>query len=267
MKLRRAKRFIQMGSLVGGMMMFLVAGQAHALLIDTFDTDQGPVIVETTSTTHDTTVTGGGVIGGEREMLVHCGTGCSNLKRIFGVVDNGVFSHSQDQGVTGYTVLTWDGTTGGDDALSVDANTGFGDTDFTDGGSEIGLYYKIIDDDVNFDLTFTAYTDAGNYSNLVVSHSGPITDSNFVALYSNFSTVAGLGVDFQHVRALQLRIEASAPNLDMSFDFIRTTGGDDCVIDCNPNELPEPGTWILFGTGLIGVAGYGWRRNKGLTRI
>ena len=25
---------------------------------------------------------------------------------------------------------------------------------------------------------------------------------------------------------------------------------------------PEPGTWVLMGTGLVGLLGYGWRRKK-----
>jgi hypothetical protein len=30
----------------------------------------------------------------------------------------------------------------------------------------------------------------------------------------------------------------------------------------NPNPMPEPGTWLLFSTGLVGMLGYGWRRVK-----
>ena len=38
--------------------------------------------------------------------------------------------------------------------------------------------------------------------------------------------------------------------LDVTIDFIETT------------NLPEPGSILLFGTGLIGVVGYGWWRKK-----
>lgn len=30
----------------------------------------------------------------------------------------------------------------------------------------------------------------------------------------------------------------------------------------DPNPMPEPGTWLLFSTGLVGLLGYGWRRVK-----
>jgi hypothetical protein len=26
--------------------------------------------------------------------------------------------------------------------------------------------------------------------------------------------------------------------------------------------VPEPGTWLLMGTGLVGLLGYGWRRRN-----
>jgi hypothetical protein len=28
------------------------------------------------------------------------------------------------------------------------------------------------------------------------------------------------------------------------------------------DPVPEPGTWMLMGTGLVGMLGYGWRRKK-----
>ena len=264
MKTNCSRRLIQLCSMLSGVMMFLFAGQAHALLIDTFDTTQGPIIVDEVTPPEKSiadTALGGDMIGGERDLKVTCISGCSDIKRIYGLVDNGVFSHSQDQGVKGYTEITWDGTDGVASALDP---TGLGGVDFTDGGSEIGLYYQIIDDDVDVDFTFRAYTDAGNYSELVVPHTGPITNTDFVALYGDFVTVAGTGVDFTHVGALQLFVEASDPNLDLSLDFIRTTGGEACIENCIPQETPEPGTWVLFGTGLLGIVGYGWRRNKGM---
>ena len=29
-----------------------------------------------------------------------------------------------------------------------------------------------------------------------------------------------------------------------------------------PTPTPEPGTWVLMGTGLTGMLGYGWRRKQ-----
>jgi hypothetical protein len=43
------------------------------------------------------------------------------------------------------------------------------------------------------------------------------------------------------------------------------TGAAQFAIDniaLNATPVPEPGTWMLMGTGLVGLLGYGWRRRK-----
>ena len=260
MKTKRSRRFIQMCSMLSGVAMFLFVGQAHAVLIDTFDEDQGPVAVNGNGITKFDTVVGGGIIGGERDLAVTCNSGCNSFDGLKAGANASSYVHSQDNNVGGKSRITWDGMDGIGDDLDAD---GLGGVDFTDGGSEIGLFYKILNQDVGAELTFFAYTDAGNYSKLVVPHA-PTTDEDFVALYSDFMIEAGAGVDFTNVGALVLLVESTDKSLDLSLDFIRTTGGDECEQDCIPTEMPEPGTWLLFATGLIGIVGYGWRRNKSI---
>jgi len=41
--------------------------------------------------------------------------------------------------------------------------------------------------------------------------------------------------------------------------FIFQVGVDNVSLDTQP--VPEPGTWLLLSTGLVGLIGYGWRRH------
>jgi hypothetical protein len=35
-----------------------------------------------------------------------------------------------------------------------------------------------------------------------------------------------------------------------------------CSPSCEPAPMPEPGTWLLLSTGLVGLLGYGWRYQR-----
>ncbi len=271
MRTKRSRRFIQMFSMLSGVIMLFAAGQANALNIDTFDTSQPALVVTTSGSALFSSEPGGGgatdIIGGERDMLVFCASGCSGLTtRIFGEVSgidpNSVFRHSQDQGVVGSTVLSWDGDDG--NAFLLDP-IGLGGVDLTDGGSEIGFQYTLIEDDVPVKLSFKVWTDSFNASEFVFTHLGSIANQDFSFAYAGFTPVVGTGADFTSVGAIRLTVESLGTSLDFSLDFLGTI--DECASECIPNEVPEPGTWLLFGTGLLGIVGYGWRRNKGMTSI
>lgn len=268
MKTNRGRRFIQTCSMLSGVIMLFAAGRANALNIDTFDTSQTALVVTTSGSALFSSEPGGGgatdILGGERDMLVFCASGCTGATtRIFGEVSgtdpNSVFRHSQDQGVVGSTVLTWDGYDA--DGITLDP-TGLGGVDLTDGGSEVGFQYNLIEDDVPVKLTFKVYTDASNASEFVYTHGGSITNQDFSFAYAGFTPVLGAGADFTNVGAIQLTVASLGTSLDFSLDFLGTV--DACTSDCIPNEVPEPGTWVLFGTGLLGIVSYAWRRNQGM---
>jgi hypothetical protein len=56
-----------------------------------------------------------------------------------------------------------------------------------------------------------------------------------------------------NVGAIRMVINpGNAPSRDLIIDGIYTT----------TSQTPEPGTLLLFGTGLLSVIGYGWRRHN-----
>jgi hypothetical protein len=84
----------------------------------------------------------------------------------------------------------------------------------------------------------------------------------------SFSSVA---FNFQNNNLYFMGITSDQENIgSIVFTDINTNTGDTIGIDNimfsrslpSNDPVPEPSTWLLMGTGLVGMLGYGWRRQR-----
>lgn len=236
-KMLQAKHVL---GLIGGALMLMSVSNAHALLIDSFDDSQ-----EFSRTTLGSTsdfISGPGILGGERDVRITV-TATNGVNSLHINGGPGYFSHSQGSLVKGRTLLQWDGS---DASMSV-ASPGLGGVDLTEGGINDRIRLRIVENDLPAPLKFTIYDTTGASSTATLGLPGGVLSPTDKYLYFT----AFSGVDLSSVKAIEMLIDGSAVSgLDVTLDFIETT------------HAPEPGTWMLLGSGLVGLIGYGWRRKK-----
>jgi hypothetical protein len=239
MKRHAMRRF---GGVMGGLFLLLTTNSAQALLIDNFNDVQSLSRSSVGSTS--STVTAPGAIGGKRDGRVHVTSSPAGNSLDLNIdVGQPTLSHSQGSQVTGASIIEWDG---GNGAGSID-HTGLGGVDLTDGGVSDRLRVMVLQDDLPASLSFTIYDTLGGSASGVLALPGFIFagPTPFDLLFSSFVGA----VDMTSVGAIKMVI-SGLPNTDLTIDFVETT------------HTPEPSTLLLLGTGILSVAGYGWRRKK-----
>ena len=212
--------------LTGLLALGLIAGLVFAapLTIDLFDTGTMELIATTGGTpdVYDTAVPGSGVLGNERDVEAHIIDAPSGSARVFTNIytAQGVFSHSQDDYVTGYSVVTWDGEDGS--ALSLDP-TGLGGVDLTAGNTIAGFGVLQVSQAPAAPLVITVTTDAANYSVYEITTEEGNYKSYF-APYADFQIGAGAGADFTNVGSVAIKIDGSeTAGVDMSIAFFEAS--------------------------------------------
>lgn len=258
-----------------------ISSNAFAITVDEFLGEQGPLTVTSGQTITGLSQPDSQIIGSQRGIRVGAENAANNLTHISTLVGQGLLSHSQDTGIAGQVIVTWDG--------DLDANvlnpTGLGAIDFTqDQSTQFRLAVRSFDSPNGNTISFTVnvYSDASSSSYRTVSLSQAVQSSNPVVLtfdFDDFDTTPGFAnpADFTKIGAIRLTVDArNAPAADFEIERFVTDqcnripvngrvvdecgvcGGDNSsCADCLgvPNGPAVAGT--SCGTGQLGVCSAG----------
>ncbi len=242
---------------IGAAALLLPAAPAAAALgggtptvVDTFSTTQSALTLTfpPAGTTASSSVSGGGILGGHRNIEVALNGGVIASNQLSAVVSSGFFSYSQDATITGTGTLTWDGA-----STSTVNPTGLGGVDLTAGGSQDALYLGVVFDDLPVNVTLTVWSDAGRSSRATITLPGLIFSTTpYVLPYSSFTPFSGGGADFSDVGAIRLEVGSAVTAPDLVLDEISTDARlrapmtASLSIDANGNGQADPGDEITY---------------------
>ena len=230
-----------------------LGANAQAFVIDSFDTQQGPVVDNTNAdgAVTDTTAAGAFVstdlVGATRMLSVDALSGADTSDVVQMGVDTSHLSFSTSPFVTATSMVEW---------------AGFGATDLTQpGGLGIGVAITVLFSDATQNIvpqstaTLTLTKSGGGtiFETLNIPLTTPPaagTDPDAVpAPFDHIFTFGGGFAGATDITKINLTIQAQ-PGLDVVVDNIQT------------EVVPEPGTILLFGSGLAGLGFWRYRKSQ-----
>lgn len=187
-------------------------------------------------------VTNPGSLGGARSFVLTVSAG----NNLIVTTNAKTFAHSQGNGVTGTTLLIWDG-----DTNNTVNPSGLGALDLTSDQANSFVLSPLNFDfpaGLPIDLVMTIYSGQNMALRAIVPLTTPIINGTITIPFSSFTTINGVQpATFSSVGAITLLVDGNqAPATDLDFDFIGTNGVctemptgrkfiDECGI-CNGNN-------------------------------
>ena len=210
----------------------------NALTIDEFEDNHIAQAIAPFGTDIDAN-NSAGAIGGTRTLKADAVTGTLRLtSEVFG----GVYYHSQDAGVNGFSNIYWDG----DLDTSAFNITGLGGIDFTqDGATALVIEVESFDNAAPVDIIVRVYdaSDAtgSTYSEDTLSLNSQIgSPTQFELPFNTFDDFGG-GADFTNVGGVNLEIIGGGNDIDLILDWVGTNGECPQVPDQDGRVIDECG--------------------------
>jgi len=163
----------------------------------------------------------------------------------------------------------WGGTPSpvGSGDLFVDITGDAGDSEQADYGYEYVLdlnfdakTYDVValDDNAAVEGVFTNFTSSNPYR---YSSGGDLLSNDVSFVYDSGLTDADVGLQGGLHNAIKLDLSFLSPEMPFTLHFTQACGNDN-LMGHGAAPVPEPATMVLFGTGLLGLAGIGRKNLK-----
>lgn len=186
------------------------AAMAQPIVLDTFETGQGPLL-QSGLGTNNSIVDGTGILSTERNMRVSS----QNAASVTATVAAGAYTFTRV--VSGTAELWWDGN---NNTTTFDP-TGLSGLDLTAGGQNSFRVTVTSSSSGSQNMRLIVWTDGGNLSqrDFTLPTGGGIVDLT----YASFTVAGGAGASFNNVGALFLASVNVAGDWTATIDDLRTT--------------------------------------------
>lgn len=193
---------------------------AAEVVIDDFEEVQDAQILSATLATSPvgSTLDHASILGGERDAQVLV-TAAAGTMTVNTSDASGHVNHSQEAGLRGRTILTWDGN---DNNAGVLNPIGLGAVNLSVPPNDAFLL-RVISADVASQLQIRVYTDAANFSAATVAIPAGTTNTTLSIPFSSFFAVAGAGSNFASVGAIEMTVNSAgtpSSGLDIVLEYL-----------------------------------------------